>query len=100
MIKMPVIFQPVTIGDWPFALQFMIGFAIHDLLLYVWHRLLHESGSSFLWKLHEPHHTPEKLNFMAGGRSHIFEILFVTVALCITKILFGISTDVMMWLLM
>ena len=100
IIKVPVMFEPISIGAWPFLIQFVIGWAFHDLLLYGWHRLLHESGSAFLWKLHEPHHSPDRLNFMAGGRSHIFEILFVVVALCITKVLFGLSNEVMIWVLM
>ncbi len=84
----------------PLAVQFVAGWAAHDLVLYWWHRLLHESGEGLLWRIHAVHHEPYRMNFMAGGRSHIVEILVTIAALASAKVLLGISAPVMLWLLM
>ena len=84
----------------PAWLQFIIGLALLDLVLYWWHRLLHESGSRFLWKIHEVHHAPDRFSFMAGGRAHLLDVLPVPIALAMIRFLFGLDTELIMWLLL
>ncbi|MFT5680356.1 MAG: sterol desaturase/sphingolipid hydroxylase (fatty acid hydroxylase superfamily) [Myxococcota bacterium] len=90
----------VGLSEAPLVVQFVAGWAAHDLVLYWWHRALHERGEGLLWRIHEVHHQPCRMNFMAGGRSHIVEILVTIAALALTKVLLGISAPVMLWLLM
>jgi len=32
-------------------------------------------GNKYLWRLHEAHHSPKKVDWLSGSRSHAFEIL-------------------------
>ena len=32
-------------------------------------------GNKYLWRLHEAHHSPKKIDWLSGSRSHAFEIL-------------------------
>ena len=73
VVKLPELSTLPAVTTWPGWLQFIIGLAYLDFVLYWWHRLLHESNNSVLWKIHEPHHAPERLTFMAGSRAHLFE---------------------------
>ena len=82
------------------AVQFVIAWAGHDLLLYGWHRLLHESGSRALWRLHAWHHEPRRFTFMAGGRTHLLEIAVTVLALAATRLVLGVSADVMLWVVL
>lgn len=84
----------------PLLAQVAVGWAAHDLVLYAWHRLLHESGVPWLWRLHEPHHTPTRFTFMAGSRSHLAEIVVTIIALCVARLVFGLSDAAMHWVLL
>ena len=97
IIKAPSLHWGVQ--QWPVGIQFLIGWAFNDLLLYWWHRAVHESGNDFLWKLHKLHHAPERLNFFVSARTHLGEIFYLIITLFITKILFGFSAEIMMWIL-
>jgi sterol desaturase/sphingolipid hydroxylase (fatty acid hydroxylase superfamily) len=37
------------------------------------HRWQH--NNKFLWRIHEAHHSPKKVDWLSGSRSHAFEIL-------------------------
>ena len=84
----------------PAWIQFIIGLALLDLVLYWWHRLLHESGNRFLWKIHEVHHAPDRFSFLAGGRAHLLDVLPVPIALAMMRFLLGLDTELIMWLLL
>ncbi|MGH8566021.1 MAG: sterol desaturase family protein [Gammaproteobacteria bacterium] len=45
----------------------------HDLYIYWFHRLQH--GNRWLWRLHEAHHSARHVDWIAGSRSHSFEVL-------------------------
>ncbi len=52
----------------------LISFTVtHDLYIYWMHRWQH--SNKFLWRLHEAHHSPKKVDWLSGSRSHAFEIL-------------------------
>ncbi len=89
----------LSIESWPKWIQFIFGLALLDFILYWWHRLLHESGSEFLWKIHEPHHAPNRFSFMAGGRAHLFDVMPVLIALALIRMIFGLHINLIMWLL-
>jgi len=52
----------------------LIAFTItHDLYIYWMHRWQH--SNKYLWRLHEAHHSPKKVDWLSGSRSHALEIL-------------------------
>jgi sterol desaturase/sphingolipid hydroxylase (fatty acid hydroxylase superfamily) len=55
-------------ASWPLWSQVLLAGAILDLGLYSMHRWSHVQP--FLWKLHELHHSPERLYWLNGGRRH------------------------------
>ncbi len=84
----------------PTFFQFIIGISLQEFFLYLWHRLLHESGSQTLWLLHEPHHLPRRYHFLSGGRVHLLDLSFLFLLMGSLQIIFNISLDVMMWMMM
>jgi sterol desaturase/sphingolipid hydroxylase (fatty acid hydroxylase superfamily) len=45
----------------------------HDLYIYWMHRWMHKN--KWLWRIHEAHHSPKKVDWLSGSRSHPLEIL-------------------------
>lgn len=73
-------------GDWPFALQFVLGLIIVDLGLYWVHRLSH--SIAWLWRLHAIHHGPRRVYWMNGQRRHVVhEVLEGTPGLIVLGVL-------------
>ena len=60
-------------ADIPVWIQLVIFTLTHDLYIYLMHKWQHRN--KFLWRLHEAHHSPEDVDWLAGSRSHAFEIL-------------------------
>jgi hypothetical protein len=46
---------------------------IHDFYIYWFHRAQHHS--KLLWRTHEAHHSNKEVDWLAGTRSHILEII-------------------------
>jgi sterol desaturase/sphingolipid hydroxylase (fatty acid hydroxylase superfamily) len=61
------------VSNWPIAVQVLFFLFTHDLYIYLFHRLQHKS--KFLWRTHEAHHSGKEVDFLAGSRSHVFEII-------------------------
>jgi len=57
----------------PIWLQIIFYLVTHDFYIYWMHRWQHKN--KFLWRLHEAHHSPKKVDWLSGSRSHAFEIL-------------------------
>jgi len=57
----------------PIWLQLIFYLVTHDFYIYWMHRWQHKN--KFLWRLHEAHHSPKKVDWLSGSRSHAFEIL-------------------------
>lgn len=57
----------------PIWLQLIFFLVTHDLYIYWMHRWQH--SNKYLWRLHEAHHSSKKVDWLAGSRSHAFEIL-------------------------
>ncbi len=58
---------------WPIWAQVSFFVITHDLYIYLFHRFQH--SSKFFWRTHEAHHSGKQVDFMAGSRSHIAEII-------------------------
>jgi len=61
------------VSGWPLAAQVAFFLVTHDLYIYWFHRWQH--SSPLLWRLHEAHHSNASIDWLAGLRSHAFEIL-------------------------
>jgi len=61
------------LSHWPVWALVLFFFVTHDLYIYLFHRWQHYN--KFLWRTHEAHHSVEQVDFAAGSRSHMVEIL-------------------------
>lgn len=61
------------LSGWPVWLQVVFFVFTHDLYIYLFHKFMHHN--KYLWRLHEAHHTPKEVDWIAGARSHPIEIL-------------------------
>jgi sterol desaturase/sphingolipid hydroxylase (fatty acid hydroxylase superfamily) len=59
--------------DIPIWLQLIFFLITHDLYIYWMHRWQH--NNKYLWRIHEAHHSPKKVDWLSGSRSHALEIL-------------------------
>ncbi len=57
----------------PIWIQLIFFTITHDFYIYWMHRWQHRN--KYLWRLHEAHHSPQKVDWLSGSRSHAFEIL-------------------------
>ena len=58
---------------WPVVAQVTFFVVTHDFYIYWFHRFQH--NSPFFWRTHEAHHSGKHVDWLAGSRSHIAEIL-------------------------
>lgn len=61
-------FPSVWPDAWPIWSQVLLAGATIDLGLYLMHRASHHTG--WLWRLHAPHHSAERLYWLNGERRH------------------------------
>lgn len=59
--------------DVPIWIQLLFFLITHDLYIYWMHRWQHKN--KYLWRIHEAHHSPKKVDWLSGSRSHALEIL-------------------------
>jgi len=62
-----------AIASQPLLLQFCEIVLVSDLFFYFTHRLLHRVP--FLWRVHSVHHSPRQMDWLAGSRLHLLEIV-------------------------
>ena len=82
----------------PLGFQILLGLVFHDLLLYWYHRIQHETGDSFLWRVHRPHHSPDRLHMLSGGRNHLIDLCALVASLAVTRCL-GFPDEAMFWIM-
>ncbi len=80
------------VGGFPVWLQVAFFVVSHDLYIYGFHRWQHRSP--VLWRLHEAHHSMRQLDWLAGARSHAFEILVNQTIEFAPMVLLGASPQV------
>lgn len=59
----------------PVWLQFLEIMFLTDIVQYWLHRAFHQVP--FLWKFHAVHHSAETMDWLAGSRMHVIEIVFL-----------------------
>ena len=84
------------VRGWVGALPFWIGLPmiilVADLVQYWTHRAYHEVP--LLWRLHAVHHSVKHMDWLAGSRQHILEILITRTLVLAPIFLMGFSKDV------
>lgn len=60
-------------ADIPIWIQLIFFTITHDIYIYWMHRWQH--SNKWLWRIHEAHHSPKKVDWLSGSRSHALEIL-------------------------
>src|SRR5262249_43316286 len=61
------------VSGWPKWVQVVFFVFAHDLYIYLMHRFMH--SNRYFWRIHEAHHSVTYVDWVAGARSHILEIL-------------------------
>jgi sterol desaturase/sphingolipid hydroxylase (fatty acid hydroxylase superfamily) len=61
------------VKHWPVAVQVLFFLVTHDLYIYLFHRFQH--ANKVFWRIHEAHHSGKEVDFLAGSRSHVLEII-------------------------
>ena len=61
------------VSNWPIVAQLLFFLVTHDFYIYWFHRWQH--NSKILWRTHEAHHSNKEVDWLAGSRSHIAEII-------------------------
>lgn len=72
-------------------LQVLAAIFLADIFQSLIHRLYHRVP--FLWRIHQIHHSVEHMDWLAGSRLHIGEILLTRMFVLLPLILFGFSQN-------
>jgi lathosterol oxidase len=62
-----------AVSSQPLWLQIIEAMIAADLFAYMAHRLFHEVP--FLWRFHQIHHSSQQLDWLAGSRLHVVDII-------------------------
>jgi sterol desaturase/sphingolipid hydroxylase (fatty acid hydroxylase superfamily) len=81
------------VRDLPFVVELFLILLAADLVQYWTHRAYHEVP--FLWRFHAVHHSTKVLDWMAGSRMHMFELVATRVAVLGALYVLGFSKAVM-----
>ena len=79
-------------ADVPIWLQLIFFTITHDFYIYWMHRWQHKN--KWLWRIHEAHHSPKKVDWLSGSRSHALEILINQTIEFLPIILLGSPVEV------
>jgi len=75
-----------------FVPQLLLCILVADLAQYFTHRAYHEVP--FLWKFHSVHHSTKTMDWLAGSRQHMLEIIATRVAVLAPLFVIGFSEGV------
>ena len=76
-----------------FIPQLLICILVADFMQYWTHRSYHEVP--FLWKFHSVHHSAKTMDWLAGSRQHVLELIFTRVCILGPLYVFGFEKSVM-----
>jgi len=77
---------------WPFVIELFLTLLVADLMQYGVHRAYHEVP--FLWRFHAVHHSAKVMDWMAGSRLHILELVSTRVLVLGPLYVLGFSKSV------
>lgn len=76
----------------PFAIALFLIVLLADLVQYWTHRAYHEVP--WLWRLHAVHHSVKSMDWLAGSRQHILEVLLTRTLILAPIMVLGFSKEV------
>lgn len=76
----------------PIWIQLIFFLITHDIYIYWMHRWQH--SNKWLWRIHEAHHSPKKVDWLSGSRSHALEILINQTVEFLPIVLLGAPVEV------
>ncbi|HSL89031.1 MAG TPA: sterol desaturase family protein [Ignavibacteriaceae bacterium] len=76
----------------PIWIQLVFFLITHDIYIYWMHRWQH--SNKWLWRIHEAHHSPKKVDWLSGSRSHALEILINQTIEFLPIVLLGAPVEV------
>lgn len=77
----------------PFVVELLLILLVADMVQYWTHRAYHEVP--FLWRFHAVHHSAPYMDWMAGSRQHMLELIFTRVLVLGAIFVLGFSKEVM-----
>ena len=80
------------VRDLPFPVALFMIVLVADLVQYWTHRAYHEVPT--LWRLHAVHHSAKHMDWMAGSRQHILELILTRTLVLAPIFVLGFSKDV------
>ncbi len=78
-----------AIQSWPIWLQFILAVFVADVFQAGLHRIYH--NVPFLWRFHAVHHSSRHMDWLAGSRIHLIEILLTRSAVLTPLVVLGFS---------
>ncbi len=81
-----------SVQSWPVWLQFPLAVLVADLAQALLHRAYHRVP--FLWRFHAIHHSSRHIDWLAGSRMHLVEILLTRTLVLLPLVVIGFSTGV------
>jgi sterol desaturase/sphingolipid hydroxylase (fatty acid hydroxylase superfamily) len=79
-------------ADVPIWIQLVIFIITHDIYIYWMHRWQHKN--KYLWRIHEAHHSPRRVDWLSGSRSHAIEIIINQTVEFLPIVLLGSPVEV------
>ena len=83
-----------TVSSWPFLVQLALAMLVADLFQYAAHRAFH--ANRFLWRFHAVHHSIRAVDWLAGSRLHLVDILVTRAFSYIPLYVLGFSMPVIL----
>lgn len=77
------------INGLPLVVEVLLVILVADLVQYWAHRGYHEVG--LLWRFHSVHHSAPEMDWLAGSRQHILELIATRIAVLAPVFLLGFS---------
>jgi sterol desaturase/sphingolipid hydroxylase (fatty acid hydroxylase superfamily) len=81
------------VASLPWAVQFIIVVILSDLFQYWYHRLFHRVP--FLWGFHAIHHSAKSMDWLAGARMHVVDLLLLRSVTSLPLFTLGFTPSVM-----
>ena len=76
----------------PFVFELLLIVLVADLMQYWTHRAYHEVP--LLWRLHAVHHSAKSMDWLAGSRQHVLELIITRTLVLAPIYIFGFSKGV------
>jgi lathosterol oxidase len=80
-----------TVQSWPVWVQFLCAVLLADIAQAGLHRIYHKVPA--LWRFHAVHHSSRHMDWLAGSRVHLLEVILTRSAVLLPLVLMGFSPD-------